>query len=245
MARTKGGPRAAGAGPSKVLGHCRWMGGVKVQRRFRSHASSVTRVQQDTNTLAYAAGVSAPCTDNQLMQLEMNEDVSAAFDQMNKVEHTDGVTDKRHAYSMQTASRANFTAANPNVSNAATVSAPAAAAADFPVDAAEMQTHCSHYSVAAAAAAGMKIKTENTDNNDETISSNNSVPKGEFVVDKIVGKRVNENNELLYYVKWAGYLSSENTWEPVSHLTNAAKSIARFEIHFSHLATFTQAHVYC
>lgn len=49
-----------------------------------------------------------------------------------------------------------------------------------------------------------------------------------FSVESIVGKRT-INNEVKYNVKWVGYPSSQNTWEPISHLEDCEDLIEDFE----------------
>jgi hypothetical protein len=38
-----------------------------------------------------------------------------------------------------------------------------------------------------------------------------------YMVERIVKKKY-ENNQYMYYIKWEGYPSSDNTWEPASNL---------------------------
>ena len=50
----------------------------------------------------------------------------------------------------------------------------------------------------------------------------------EFDVEEIRGKKIHEG--IAYYlVKWAGYDENENTWEPVSNLTNSREYVNEFE----------------
>lgn len=49
-----------------------------------------------------------------------------------------------------------------------------------------------------------------------------------YEVEKIVGKRVIESG-LQYCVKWVGYPSYSNTWEPVENLATASDAIREFE----------------
>jgi len=55
------------------------------------------------------------------------------------------------------------------------------------------------------------------------------IPEGEFIVEEIIGKGLGEDDQVLYHVKWEGYASAENTWEPIENLYNASRHIARFE----------------
>ncbi len=52
--------------------------------------------------------------------------------------------------------------------------------------------------------------------------------EGEYNVEKIVDKK-EENGMTLYLVKWDGFPSSENTWEPASNLQAIPKFIEEFE----------------
>merc|ERR1712195_112781 len=56
----------------------------------------------------------------------------------------------------------------------------------------------------------------------------NDDEEGEFEVEKISKKRKN-NGRLEYFVKWKGYATSENTWEPVENLETAQDLVKRFE----------------
>jgi hypothetical protein len=49
-----------------------------------------------------------------------------------------------------------------------------------------------------------------------------------FDVEKILDKKY-ENGRLLYLVKWLDYPNSENTWEPLTHLTDVRELIEEFE----------------
>ena len=53
----------------------------------------------------------------------------------------------------------------------------------------------------------------------------------EYEVEKIIDKRQidGRDDEYEYYVKWKGYDSTENTWEPSSHLQHSIKLIVDYE----------------
>lgn len=52
--------------------------------------------------------------------------------------------------------------------------------------------------------------------------------EGEYEVEKIVGDFWHE--DIHYYViKWKGWPSSENTYEPLSNLENCSKKIKKYE----------------
>ena len=54
-----------------------------------------------------------------------------------------------------------------------------------------------------------------------------NVSQEEFVVESIVNHRGYPNN-YKYRIKWEGYPSSQNTWEPNSNLTNCQEKIDNY-----------------
>jgi hypothetical protein len=60
----------------------------------------------------------------------------------------------------------------------------------------------------------------------------------EFEVEEIVDKRIRRtrrNQVAEYLVKWRGYPTSDNTWEPLSNLGNATEALSEFESHRTNL----------
>lgn len=52
----------------------------------------------------------------------------------------------------------------------------------------------------------------------------------DFVVEKIVGKRYNpKKKQVEYLLKWEGYPSEQNTWEPLSNLTTCKSLLQEYE----------------
>ena len=43
-----------------------------------------------------------------------------------------------------------------------------------------------------------------------------------YEVEKLLDHRYNDNGTLEYEVKWKGYPTSENTWEPIHHINNTS-----------------------
>jgi len=64
----------------------------------------------------------------------------------------------------------------------------------------------------------------------EYMVSNNGVRKEEYEVEKIVDRRRIEGtrDEYEYKVKWKGYPSSDNTWEPLQHLQNSLELVIKY-----------------
>lgn len=63
---------------------------------------------------------------------------------------------------------------------------------------------------------------------DPVIVNRNDSSLNEWEVEEIVGKRVNRRR-VEYLVKWKNCGTEENSWEPVSNLTNSTESVRQFE----------------
>jgi transposase InsO family protein len=50
-----------------------------------------------------------------------------------------------------------------------------------------------------------------------------------YDVESIVGKRVNDDNTIDYLVRWKGYTSEDDTWEPAAHVATATEAVAAYE----------------
>ena len=52
----------------------------------------------------------------------------------------------------------------------------------------------------------------------------------EYQVESICGNRFDDKSSgMLYLVKWKGYSSKDNTWEPMENLGNCQEALERFE----------------
>ncbi len=51
---------------------------------------------------------------------------------------------------------------------------------------------------------------------------------GEYNVEKILKMKI-EKGKKMFFVKWDGYPSSQNTWEPIDHLSNIPTMVEEFE----------------
>ncbi|UJR37989.1 hypothetical protein I4U23_030671 [Adineta vaga] len=51
----------------------------------------------------------------------------------------------------------------------------------------------------------------------------------DYVVEKIVSKRTNGKGQVFYLIKWKGYSSADNTWEPESNVNNCPDLVKEFE----------------
>ncbi|EAR90777.2 chromodomain protein (macronuclear) [Tetrahymena thermophila SB210] len=74
----------------------------------------------------------------------------------------------------------------------------------------------------------------NTDNNhddndnDDDDDDDENEQNENYIVEKIIKKRI-KNKKCEYYVKWQGYPSNKNTWEPLSNLENVKDMIYQYE----------------
>ncbi len=63
---------------------------------------------------------------------------------------------------------------------------------------------------------------------DPVIVNKNDSSLNEWEVDEIIGKR-KRSRRIEYLVKWKNCLKEDNSWEPVSNLTNSTDLVRRFE----------------
>ena len=75
-----------------------------------------------------------------------------------------------------------------------------------------------------------KVIIEEVDDSEEDIGM--YLKEGEYNVEKILEMKI-KNGEKLYFVKWEGYPSSQNTWEPRKHLSNVDGMVDEFEAEFA------------
>lgn len=61
----------------------------------------------------------------------------------------------------------------------------------------------------------------------EKIAAPEAVPE-EYVVEKVVDKKILDDGSITYLIKWEGYPDNENTWEPKENITSK-NLIAQFE----------------
>jgi len=61
----------------------------------------------------------------------------------------------------------------------------------------------------------------------EKIAAPEPVPE-EYVVEKVVDKKILDDGSITYLIKWEGYPDNENTWEPKENITSK-NLIAQFE----------------
>lgn len=52
----------------------------------------------------------------------------------------------------------------------------------------------------------------------------------EFVIERVVDKKLNNEGKPLWLVKWQNYSFRENTWEPLEHLVECDKQVQEFEL---------------
>lgn len=52
----------------------------------------------------------------------------------------------------------------------------------------------------------------------------------EYIVEKILDKKIDSKGVAKYLVKWEGFPSSNNTWEPLEHLVECEAAIQKYEL---------------
>ena len=57
--------------------------------------------------------------------------------------------------------------------------------------------------------------------------SNQQLCEEMYNVERIVDKK-NVGKKVMYFVKWEGYASDQNTWEPIANLKNVSKMVKRY-----------------
>lgn len=50
----------------------------------------------------------------------------------------------------------------------------------------------------------------------------------EYEVEKVVDSRLNKKGKMEYFIKWVGYDSSQNTWEPEKNLASCRDMIEKY-----------------
>ena len=53
----------------------------------------------------------------------------------------------------------------------------------------------------------------------------------EFEIEAILTHRTYKNGKTRYLIKWKGYNTSKNTWEPKSNLSNAEEELNDYKSH--------------
>lgn len=61
------------------------------------------------------------------------------------------------------------------------------------------------------------------------ISDRTDLADDEYYVEKVVKKRIGNNYQLEYLIKWVDYPSSANTWESIENVDKSAELIKEFE----------------
>lgn len=56
------------------------------------------------------------------------------------------------------------------------------------------------------------------------------VPPKDYVVEKILDKKIDTKGRSKYLVKWEGYPSSSNTWEPLENLVDCDSALEKYEV---------------
>ena len=89
-----------------------------------------------------------------------------------------------------------------------------------------------------------KVVDNNERNSSRASSANSGVgsvgvdEKGneQFVVEKVMKKRVGKGGQVEYFIKWQGYPHSENTWEPAQNCVSKNVIFHRYMEIFEKLA---------
>merc|ERR1712003_369856 len=75
---------------------------------------------------------------------------------------------------------------------------------------------------------GSKDDANQSDGNDKEKSSSVSVYEEDYEVEEVVNHRDTAKGRM-YEVKWKGWDSSTNTWEPMKHLVDCKHLVTRYE----------------
>lgn len=68
----------------------------------------------------------------------------------------------------------------------------------------------------------------NESSNEDEVSESEPISELKYEVEEIVNRRTRAN-KIEYRVKWKGYPTEDNSWEPISNLTEASDAIALYE----------------
>lgn len=56
----------------------------------------------------------------------------------------------------------------------------------------------------------------------------------EYIIEKILDKKIDSKGFVRYLVKWQGYSSKDNSWEPIENLAECDKAMQEYEISRAH-----------
>lgn len=70
----------------------------------------------------------------------------------------------------------------------------------------------------------------------EIVYGEDGATRDEYEVEEVVRSRMDPQGHREYLVKWKGYTTKNNTWEPEENLANAWDAITRFDEKFPNAA---------
>ncbi|KAI0469749.1 hypothetical protein GGR56DRAFT_242171 [Xylariaceae sp. FL0804] len=72
-------------------------------------------------------------------------------------------------------------------------------------------------------------EAEDESDNEADDEADDEADEDKYIVDKLVNMRINDETQLIeYQVKWVGYPTSANTWEPIDHLSSCTGKLLKF-----------------
>lgn len=74
------------------------------------------------------------------------------------------------------------------------------------------------------------VTQENQNDSKKKVITSEPMDEKDYVVERILDKQIDSKGRSRYFVKWAKYPSSANTWEPLENLVDCDHALQKYEL---------------